>query len=363
MASTSLLVVAVAAALVYPLGMVEALAMVPSPLAGAHAILSGVDFHQHYCNRQKMASSSHLRRRRAVLNYMNMEQGQYVDPINMTDPSAGLAKSPVSMLDLVDNHAVLTVVDAVMDGHNQPHLQPPHENGNVVSLQSNPFLSKKLPKVEKDVRVIESPQKLKAEEVDHPSVRKIIQFTVPAIGVWLCSPLLSMIDTASVGILAGTAQQAALNPAVSFTDYGSILVAFMYTATTNLIAGSVGKDREEGKNHGGKIVQKRTTETLITALRLALLIGVVFGATLSTFAPRFLSLLIGNDTLDPTVLSSALRYVRIRCLGMPAAVVIGTAQSACLGMKDARSPLYVLGAAAGINLIGDLLLVGKQIPF
>lgn len=102
--------------------------MVPSPLAGAHAILSGVDFHQHYCNRQKMASSSHLRRRRAVLNYMNMEQGQ----INMTDPSAGLAKSPVSMLDLVDNHAVLTVVDAVMDGHNQPHHQPPHENGNVV---------------------------------------------------------------------------------------------------------------------------------------------------------------------------------------------------------------------------------------
>jgi len=167
-----------------------------------------------------------------------------------------------------------------------------------------------------------------------------------------------MIDTASVGMLAGTAQQAALNPAVSVTDYGAILVAFMYTATTNLIAGSVEKDREEGKD-----VQKRTTETLITALRLALLIGVVFGTTLSSFAPKFLSMLIGNDTLDPTVFSSALRYVRIRCLGMPAAVVIGTAQSACLGMKDVRSPLYVLAAAAGINLIGDLLLVGNSNPW
>jgi Na+-driven multidrug efflux pump len=132
----------------------------------------------------------------------------------------------------------------------------------------------------------------------------------------------------------------------------------MYTATTNLIAGSVEKDREEGKD-----VQKRTTETLITAFRLALLIGVVFGTTLSTFAPKFLSMLIGNDTLDPTVFSSALRYVRIRCLGMPAAVVIGTAQSACLGMKDVRSPLYVLAAAAGINLIGDLLLVGNSNPW
>eukprot|EP00985_Skeletonema_marinoi_P010461 scaffold4914_cov134-Skeletonema_marinoi.AAC.3 len=288
-----------------------------------------------------------------------MEEGQYVDPINVTDPSVGLSGSLGSVLDLVDNNVVLAAVDAVMDGHHQPQHQPSHEIGNVVSsLDANTsFLPKELPIVEEDVRVIESPE-LKAEEADHPSVKKIIQFTLPAIGVWLCSPVLSMIDTASVGMLAGTAQQAALNPAVSVTDYGAILVAFMYTATTNLIAGSVEKDREEGKD-----VQKRTTETLITALRLALLIGVVFGTTLSSFAPKFLSMLIGNDTLDPTVFSSALRYVRIRCLGMPAAVVIGTAQSACLGMKDVRSPLYVLAAAAGINLIGDLLLVGNSNPW
>jgi hypothetical protein len=312
MSSTSLLVVAAAAgaALVYPPVMVEALALVPSPLAGAHAVLRGVGFQQHY-NRQEMTSSSHLNRRRSVslsgpLNYMNMEQ--YVDPINVTDPSMGLGGSPVSVLDLVDNHAVLAAVDSVMDGHHRPHQEPSHENGNVISLQANTFLPKELPIVEEDVRVIESPE-VKAEEVDHPSVRKIIQFTLPAIGVWLCSPVLSMIDTASVGMLAGTAQQAALNPAVSVTDYGAILVAFMYTATTNLIAGSVEKDREEGENYEGKIVQKRTTETLITALRLALLIGVAFGATLSSFAPKFLSLLIGNDTLDPTVFSSALRYV------------------------------------------------------
>eukprot|EP00577_Skeletonema_sp_RCC1716_P009852 CAMPEP_0113423174 /NCGR_PEP_ID=MMETSP0013_2-20120614/28873_1 /TAXON_ID=2843 ORGANISM="Skeletonema costatum, Strain 1716" /NCGR_SAMPLE_ID=MMETSP0013_2 /ASSEMBLY_ACC=CAM_ASM_000158 /LENGTH=675 /DNA_ID=CAMNT_0000311007 /DNA_START=300 /DNA_END=2327 /DNA_ORIENTATION=+ /assembly_acc=CAM_ASM_000158 len=363
MPSTSLLVVSAAAgaALVHSPIMVEALALIPSPLSGAHAVLRAGGLQQNY---NRKMTSTHLNRRRSVslnfpLNYMNMEEGQYVDPINVTDPSVGLSGSLGSVLDLVDNNVVLAAVDAVMDGHHQPQHQPSHEDGNVVSsLDANTsFLPKELPIVEEDVRVIESSE-LKAGEADHPSVKKIIQFTLPAIGVWLCSPVLSMIDTASVGMLAGTAQQAALNPAVSVTDYGAILVAFMYTATTNLIAGSVEKDREEGKD-----VQKRTTETLITALRLALLIGVVFGTTLSTFAPKFLSMLIGNDTLDPTVFSSALRYVRIRCLGMPAAVVIGTAQSACLGMKDVRSPLYVLAAAAGINLIGDLLLVGNSNPW
>lgn len=360
MSSTSLLVVsaAAAAALVYsPAIMVEALALMsPSPLAGTHAVLRKGGCHQQHCYRQKMTTSSHLNRRRSVslngpLNYMNMEQGQPIEQCNVTDPAPGLSSGSLgSVLDLVDNQVVSAAVDDMMDGLDQQ--QPSHENN-----MSNGFLPKELPIVEEDVRVIESLE-LKAEEADHPSVRKIIQFTLPAIGVWLCSPVLSMIDTASVGMLAGTAQQAALNPAVSVTDYGAILVAFMYTATTNLIAGSVEKDREEGKN-----VQKRTTETLITALRLALLIGVIFGTTLSTFAPKFLSVLIGNDTLDPTVFSSALRYVRIRCLGMPAAVVIGTAQSACLGMKDVRSPLYVLAAAAGINMIGDILLVGNANPW
>mmetsp|Transcript_20773 Transcript_20773/g.32519 ORF Transcript_20773/g.32519 Transcript_20773/m.32519 type:complete len:675 (+) Transcript_20773:356-2380(+) len=362
MTSTSLLVVSTAAAgaaLVNSPNKVEGLALMPSPLSGSHAVLRAGGLQQYY-NRRTMRSSPHLNRRKSVslnfpLNYMNMEG---VDQMNVTDPSVGGLSGSLggSVLDLVDNDVVSAAVDAVMDGHHQPS----HDSGDVISLDASTttsFLPKELPIVEEDVRVIESPE-LKVEEADHPSVEKIIKFTLPAIGVWLCSPVLSMIDTASVGMLAGTAQQAALNPAVSVTDYGSILVAFMYTATTNLIAGSVEKDKE-----GGNDVQNRTTETLITALRLALLIGVVFGTTLSSFAPKFLSLLIGNDALDPAVFSSALRYVRIRCLGMPAAVVIGTAQSACLGMKDVRSPLYVLAAAAGINLIGDMLLVGNANPW
>ncbi|KAL3808321.1 hypothetical protein ACHAXA_004050 [Cyclostephanos tholiformis] len=205
-----------------------------------------------------------------------------------------------------------------------------------------------------------------------PTISRILRYTLPAIGIWLCSPVLSMIDTAAVGLLAGTAQQAALNPAVSVSDYGALVVAFMYTATTNLVAAAAREDRDDyvavavarpmTMNESYADVRRprpKTTRTLVTALRLASGVGTFFAIALFLLGPRLLKLLIGNDAshLDPIVFSSALRYVRIRALGMPAMVTIGTAQSACLGMQDVRSPLYVLLAAAIVNFLGDVALV------
>jgi hypothetical protein len=62
------------------------------------------------------------------------------------------------------------------------------------------------------------------EVIQAPSVQKILRFAIPAIGVWLCSPLLSLIDTSAVGLLSGTSQQAALNPAVAVTEYAALLI-------------------------------------------------------------------------------------------------------------------------------------------
>jgi hypothetical protein len=64
---------------------------------------------------------------------------------------------------------------------------------------------------------------LQQEVLDAPDLKKILRFALPAIGVWLCNPLLSLIDTSCVGLLSGTAQQAALNPATAVTDYGALL--------------------------------------------------------------------------------------------------------------------------------------------
>lgn len=191
------------------------------------------------------------------------------------------------------------------------------------------------------------------EVVEAPSISKIIKFAIPAVGVWLCNPLLSLIDTSSVGLLSGTAQQAALNPAVAVTDYSALLIAFMYTATTNLVAGA-----RESEKH--EVDKPKTSAALINALQLSGFVGLAIGTTLATLAPVLLRAIIGNDLIDPEVFSAALMYVRIRAIGMPAAAIIGSAQSACLGLQDIKSPMYVLVAAALVNLMGDLIFVGRS---
>ena len=156
-----------------------------------------------------------------------------------------------------------------------------------------------------------------------PTVSRIIRFAIPAMGVWLCSPILSMIDASAVGLLAGTAQQASLSPAVAVTDYGGLLVAFMYTATTNLVAGAAGRDAEDGATlsssgaTAGPAGGTSTQRTFLSALRLGLLVGGGFGLAMGALSPVLLRALIGPTAAaaSPEVFLAADRYVRIRSLG------------------------------------------------
>jgi hypothetical protein len=65
-------------------------------------------------------------------------------------------------------------------------------------------------------------------EIDAPDVKKILKFAIPAIGVWLCGPILSLIDTSAVGLFCGTFEQAALSPAVAVTDYAALLIVSIF---------------------------------------------------------------------------------------------------------------------------------------
>jgi len=191
---------------------------------------------------------------------------------------------------------------------------------------------------------------------DFPSVKRILVFATSATGVFLCGPLLSLIDTSSVGLLSGTAQQAALNPAVAVTDYAALVMAFLYTGATNLVATAQEKDRNDPE-------KSKTTASFATALQLSGYVGTALGCVLFIFARQLIGTLAGSGSINEEIFSAALKYVRIRAIGMPAAAIIGSAQAGCLGMQDIRSPLYVLGAAALINLLGDGFLVGLKYPW
>lgn len=107
--------------------------------------------------------------------------------------------------------AEATLDDAVSDSI--PLIPPRQFNDTVGSM----------PEILPAKDVVGTPATSK-ESFDYPSVRRIMTFAASATGVFLCSPLLSLIDTSAVGLLSGTAQQAALNPAIAVSDYAALLI-------------------------------------------------------------------------------------------------------------------------------------------
>ena len=150
--------------------------------------------------------------------------------------------------------------------------------------------------------------------------------------------------------LASTSSQSNTLPLSLF------LQAFLYTATTNLVASA----QESDRTLPGK---PKTTSAMVGAMQLSTYVGLGLGAALFIFAKPLLRAIIGNDAINPAVFSAAMKYVRIRSLGMPAAAIIGSAQAGCLGYKDIKSPLYVLMAAAVVNFLGDVMFVGCKHPW
>lgn len=66
-------------------------------------------------------------------------------------------------------------------------------------------------------------------------IKEIVLFTGPATGLWLCGPLMSLIDTVVIG-QGSYIELAALGPATVLCDYMSYVFMFLSIATSNMVA-------------------------------------------------------------------------------------------------------------------------------
>ncbi|KAM7264218.1 hypothetical protein ACFE04_001901 [Oxalis oulophora] len=128
-------------------------------------------------------------------------------------------------------------------------------------------------------------------------MKEIVSFTGPATGLWICGPLMSLIDTA---------------------------------------------DRNE--------VQHQITVLLSVALTCG------FFMLLFTKFYGSWALTAFTGAKNPDIIPAANTYVQIRGLAWPAVLVGWVTQSASLGMKDSWGPLKALAVASAINGIGDVVL-------
>lgn len=197
-----------------------------------------------------------------------------------------------------------------------------------------------------------------------PSIKAILTFAIPAIGIWFCSPLLSMIDTATVGLYAPISHQAALNPATAITDYSARTLSFLYTGVTNIMATTKSQPDRSSSQPINDLEDNNDTyinnsHNFLGALQLSWIVGTLLGIIIFTLSSTMVQQLVGtnNQLVDLEVYEAAVKYVQIRSIGMPAAAMIGTSQAACFGLQDVISPLKLILFSSIINFILDLAFV------
>lgn len=176
---------------------------------------------------------------------------------------------------------------------------------------------------------------------DRPLDREIFRLAVPALGTLAADPLVSLIDTAFVGRL-GTVPLGALGVSVAVFSIAFFLFNFLAFGTTPLIAGAVAQGNVE---HAGRI----TT----AALGLGLGIGLGLTTVLALGADPLLRLMGAEAEL----LTEATVYLRIRVLGMPAVLLATVAHGVFRGYQDTKTPMWVAGGIAILNLILDPILI------
>ncbi|KAL7156563.1 hypothetical protein ABFS83_02G018300 [Erythranthe nasuta] len=171
---------------------------------------------------------------------------------------------------------------------------------------------------------------------------EIAKFSGPAVGLWICGPLMSLIDTAVIG-QGSSVELAALGPGTVFCDYTSYVFMFLSIATSNLVATSLARQDKNEVQH---------------QISILLFIGLAGGFLMLFFTrlygPWALAGFMGANRADVT--TAANTYVQIRGLAWPAVLIGWVAQSASLGMKDSWGPLKALAVATAINGIGDIVL-------
>ncbi|MBQ1310228.1 MAG: MATE family efflux transporter [Blautia sp.] len=98
-------------------------------------------------------------------------------------------------------------------------------------------------------------------------------------------------------------------------------------------------------------------ETLKRQVSTGMLSGIVFSLAAGILAAAAARPILGLLKADPAIIDMGTQYLRIIMMGLAASFVYNYLASMLRAMGDSRSPLYFLGISAGLNIVGDLLLV------
>ncbi|CAM9532871.1 unnamed protein product [Phaeothamnion confervicola] len=178
------------------------------------------------------------------------------------------------------------------------------------------------------------------------SMQELTKFTVPLLLIWFSNPIMSLLDTAVVG-MRSSVELAALGPATAICDRVAYVITFLASVTTSLAATALAAG-----DH------RAAAAAATTGLAAAVITGTTVTALLCRYGRAILTKFLGGaDRADAAILGPALQYVQLRALGYVAVTVSMVLQASCLAAKDLRTPIVVVAIQSFANLFGDLFLV------
>ena len=184
---------------------------------------------------------------------------------------------------------------------------------------------------------------------EQPSLAALRNFYFPCLALWTSGPLLSLVDTATVGLSAkpgtGAIQLGALGPATTFIDGATYLFAFLNVATTNLYASAKAEENSE-----------KCKSVVRTAGKISLFCGFFIMILLLGVGKSLMGLYMGSEAAK-TLLQPSTDYVWIRAISMPTSLWYGVIQASLLGAKDSVTPVIAILYSTIVNVVGDVSLV------
>jgi Na+-driven multidrug efflux pump len=183
-----------------------------------------------------------------------------------------------------------------------------------------------------------------------PTLRECFSFALPALGIYACPPLMSLIDASFIG-RTSSVELAALGPAGSISDCSPLPLLFLSIAATNLVAKAYAKKDDASCARISR-----------TSLGLGTVIGTILAAVLYQMAGPISFLYCGGGSAATRATAETLaplcaKYVAIRAIALPSVVIATISQAVCIGSKDTRTPMIAVALAGGLNFFGDLVLV------
>ena len=178
---------------------------------------------------------------------------------------------------------------------------------------------------------------------DHFSIKRMLRFTMPTIGMMIFSSIYSVIDGFFISNFAGKTEFAAINiifPVLMIISSSGFMLG---SGGTVLVAKTLGEGDREKAN--------RIFSLLIY---FSLVVGVILSAISIIFLPTIARMIGTSEHLLPY----ALLYGRIFLIAMPCFLLQCEFQSYCITAEKPRLGFLITFIAGMTNIILDAVLVG-----